>query len=130
MLVPRTPHQPDRPTWDCLACGEPWPCAPGKVELAEQGVVHRRSLRLYLESCAIDMIDDRAAGHHTRGCDDAVYDRILGWLDASHPASVDRAAGRDDQPADALHARCRVCCGTHDEDEPTPYPVLGSESTP
>ncbi|GIF44644.1 hypothetical protein [Actinoplanes xinjiangensis] len=63
MLVPRTPHQPDRPTWDYLACGEPWPCALGKAELAEQGAVHRRSLRLYLESCAIDMIDNRADGH-------------------------------------------------------------------
>jgi hypothetical protein len=92
MLVPRTPHQPNRPTWDCLACGEPWPCAPGKVELAEQGAVHRRSLRLYLESCAIDMIDDRADGHRARPRDNAIYDRILGWLDASQPGPVDRAA--------------------------------------
>jgi hypothetical protein len=35
----------------------------------------------------------------------------------------------DDQPADALHARCRVCYGTHGEDEPTPHPVGGGEST-
>jgi hypothetical protein len=34
----------------------------------------------------------------------------------------------DDQPADALHARCRVCYGTHGEDKPT-HPVVGSEST-
>ncbi|WP_203817273.1 hypothetical protein [Paractinoplanes ferrugineus] len=32
----------------------------------------------------------------------------------------------DDQPADALHARCRVCCGTHGENEST-HPVVGSE---
>jgi hypothetical protein len=94
MLVPKTPHQPDRPTWDCLACGEPWPCAPGKVELTEQGAVHRRSLRLYLESCAIDMIDDRADGHCASGRDDAIYDRILGWFNASPPAPVDRATRR------------------------------------
>jgi hypothetical protein len=60
--------------------------------LAEQGAVHRRSLRLYLESCAIDMIDDRADGHRASGRDDAIYDRILGWLDASQPGPVDRAA--------------------------------------
>ena len=36
----------------------------------------------------------------------------------------------DDQPADALHARCRVCYGTHGEDEPIPRSVVGSESTP
>ncbi|MBW6434507.1 hypothetical protein KZ829_12270 [Actinoplanes hulinensis] len=94
MLVPRTPHQPDRPAWDCLACGEPWPCAPGKVELAEQGAVHRRSLRLYLESCAIDMIDDRADGHRASGRDDGIYDRILGWFDASPRASAGRATRR------------------------------------
>ncbi|PRY33038.1 hypothetical protein CLV70_101199 [Pseudosporangium ferrugineum] len=34
----------------------------------------------------------------------------------------------DDQPADALHARCHVCYGTHGEDKPT-HPVVGSEST-
>ncbi len=34
----------------------------------------------------------------------------------------------DDQPADALHARCRVCYGTHGEDKPTHH-VVGSEST-
>jgi hypothetical protein len=94
MFVPRTPHQPDRPTWDCLACGAPWPCAPGKVELAEQGSVHRRSLRLYLESCAIDMIDDRRDGHPASGRDDSIYDRILGWLDEHPPAPADRATRR------------------------------------
>ncbi|GLW33296.1 hypothetical protein Areg01_62340 [Actinoplanes regularis] len=94
MLVPRTPHQPDRPTWDCVACDEPWPCAPGKVELAEQGAVHRRSLRLYLESCAIDLIDDRVGGHRASGGGDGIYDRILGWLDSSPLASADRMTRR------------------------------------
>ncbi|MEU4693769.1 hypothetical protein [Actinoplanes sp. NPDC023714] len=56
--------------------------------------MHRRSLRLYLESCAIDMIDDRAGGHHAGGRDDAIYDRILGWLEASLPASADHANRR------------------------------------
>ncbi|MCU7729615.1 hypothetical protein ODJ79_38360 [Actinoplanes sp. KI2] len=31
----------------------------------------------------------------------------------------------DDQPADALHARCRVCYGTHGEDGPTRHPRSG-----
>ncbi|MEU4162965.1 hypothetical protein [Actinoplanes sp. NPDC026670] len=94
MLVPRTRHQPGRPSWDCLACGAPWPCAPGKVELAEQGTVHRRSLRLYLESCVIDMIDDRAGGHRTSLRDSAIYERILGWLDPSPLTSDDATAPR------------------------------------
>lgn len=94
MLVPRTRHQPGRPSWDCLACGEPWPCAPGKVGLAEQGTVHRRSLRLYLESCVIDMIDDRAGGHRTSLRDSAIYERILGWLGPSPLTSDDATAPR------------------------------------
>jgi hypothetical protein len=89
MLVPTTPHQPNRPTWDCLACCEPWPCAPGKVELAEQGAAHRRSLRLYLESCGIELIDDRADGHRASGLDNAIYDHIFGWLDAAPLAPID-----------------------------------------
>ncbi|MEV4638096.1 hypothetical protein AB0J80_12165 [Actinoplanes sp. NPDC049548] len=48
--------------------------------------MHRRSLRLYLESCAIDMIDDRRDGHPASGRDNSIYDRILGWLDAHPPA--------------------------------------------
>jgi hypothetical protein len=56
--------------------------------------VHRRSLRLYLESCAIDMIDDRAGGHPASGRDDAIYDRVLGWLDASLSGSADRVTRR------------------------------------
>ncbi|WP_249997508.1 hypothetical protein [Actinoplanes sp. M2I2] len=56
--------------------------------------MNRRSLRLYLESCAIDMIDDRADGHHVSGRDDAIYDRVLGWLDTSPPAPVHRATRR------------------------------------
>ncbi len=95
MLVPRTPHQPDRPTWDCLACGEPWPCAPGKAELAEQSAVHRPSLRLYLESCMIDMIDDLADGQHVSGRDDAIYNRILGWLNASQPGPASVPSTRE-----------------------------------
>jgi hypothetical protein len=56
MLVPRTPHQPDRPTWD--------------------------------------MNDFRADGHRAGGRDDAIYDRVLGWLVASPPASAERATRR------------------------------------
>jgi hypothetical protein len=29
-------HDYERVTWDCGTCGEQWPCAPAKVELAEQ----------------------------------------------------------------------------------------------
>ncbi|WP_285556698.1 hypothetical protein [Actinoplanes regularis] len=56
--------------------------------------MHRRSLRLYLESCAIDLIDDRVGGHRASGGGDGIYDRILGWLDSSPLASADRMTRR------------------------------------
>jgi hypothetical protein len=29
-------HQPDRPSWECPACGRPWPCTPAWEVLREQ----------------------------------------------------------------------------------------------
>ncbi len=26
-------HTPNRPFWDCKACGDPWPCVPGRAWL-------------------------------------------------------------------------------------------------
>jgi hypothetical protein len=29
-------HQPLRPSWDCAACGRPWPCQPAREALTRQ----------------------------------------------------------------------------------------------
>lgn len=29
------PHPPQRPTWDCLGCGKPWPCVPAREDLTQ-----------------------------------------------------------------------------------------------
>ena len=29
-------HIADRPSWDCRACGKPWPCDPAKAKLAAE----------------------------------------------------------------------------------------------
>lgn len=29
-------HHPDRPSWDCVACGKPWPCDPAREHLARR----------------------------------------------------------------------------------------------
>lgn len=79
MLVPRTEHQPQRPSWDCRACGESWPCATAKTELAEQYQRFFEGLSLYLGSCLIDAIDDWAAGSGRLPSD--LYERFLGWSD-------------------------------------------------
>jgi hypothetical protein len=31
-----TEHIADRPSWDCLACGKPWPCDPAREDLAAE----------------------------------------------------------------------------------------------
>ncbi|MEV4271917.1 flavin reductase [Micromonospora aurantiaca (nom. illeg.)] len=41
-------HQPHRPTWECRACYEPWPCPAGQVQLAEAYRDDRSGLRIYM----------------------------------------------------------------------------------
>ncbi|KUL39304.1 hypothetical protein ADL15_09940 [Actinoplanes awajinensis subsp. mycoplanecinus] len=79
MLVPRTDHQGERPSWDCKVCGRPWPCAVAKVELAEQYQRFPHGLVVYLSSCLIDAIDDWAAV--PGGLPPDLYERFLGWSD-------------------------------------------------
>lgn len=38
-------HTPDRPSWDCGACGKAWPCDPAREELV---TTHGRTERLIL----------------------------------------------------------------------------------
>ncbi|GGN96240.1 hypothetical protein GCM10010112_87330 [Actinoplanes lobatus] len=79
MLVPRTDHQGERPTWNCKVCGWPWPCAVAKVELAEQYQRFPRGLVVLLGSYMIEAVDDWAAGRRTPP---DLYERFLGWIDA------------------------------------------------
>lgn len=38
-------HSPDRPSWDCGACGKAWPCDPAREELV---ATHGRTERVIL----------------------------------------------------------------------------------
>ena len=31
-----TAHIAERPSWDCVACGRPWPCDPARAALAAE----------------------------------------------------------------------------------------------
>jgi hypothetical protein len=79
MLIPRTDHQGKRPDWDCRVCGEPWPCAVAKVELAEQYRRFPHGLSIVVESFLIEAIDDWAAG--SGGTPPDLYERFLGWAE-------------------------------------------------
>ncbi|BBH65313.1 hypothetical protein ACTI_19980 [Actinoplanes sp. OR16] len=79
MLVPRTDHQAERPTWDCKTCGEPWPCATAKVELADQYHRFPHGLTIVIGSYLVEAIDDWATD--TSRPPPNLYARFLGWTD-------------------------------------------------
>lgn len=65
------PHQPLRPSWDCAACGQPWPCRPARERMAAEADT---SLRIaawsWLEEAMRDM-PDAPAGQ--------LWQRFVGW---------------------------------------------------
>jgi hypothetical protein len=80
---PGTSHIPRRPRWDCVACTEPRPCAPAKVDLAEEYAGERVSLILYLAIQMLDAVDDSAS---KKGPEPAeLHDRFLGWAMGTAP---------------------------------------------
>ncbi len=81
MLVARTAHQGARPAWDCEVCGEPWPCAIAKVELADQYRGFPHGLLVLLASYLIEAIDDWAAA--TGGPPPDLYERFINWTPSS-----------------------------------------------
>jgi hypothetical protein len=87
MLVPRTEHDADRPSWQCRVCDQPWPCANAKIDLVEQYHRSRMMLTLFMSSCMAEAIDDLRWGS---GSPAGLYDRFLGWV---RPASVPKIDG-------------------------------------
>ncbi len=75
--VAQTWHLPRRPSWDCACCQQPWPCAPAKVDMAEEFVDNRISLVLYLSGQMTDAVNDYLATKQPMPPD--LYDRFLGW---------------------------------------------------
>ena len=73
-----TEHMPGRPGWDCLTCGEPWPCAPAKVHLSEEYRGAHSSLMVYLHLQLKEVVDAAAKAHDWGKVDD-LYDRFVGW---------------------------------------------------
>jgi hypothetical protein len=91
MLVPRTEHDADRPSWECRVCGQSWPCANAKVDLVEQYQRGRTMLILFLCSCMVEAIDDLV---RSGGVPADLYDRFLGWVRPAMPLPADAEAGR------------------------------------
>jgi hypothetical protein len=65
-------HIADRPTWNCAACGEPWPCAPAQVDLrAELG---ETQLRIYLWTTL-----EGAVGDLSQATGPEPFQRFFAW---------------------------------------------------
>jgi hypothetical protein len=65
-------HRPHRPNWDCIACGEAWPCDPARTDLA--ATFSRTRLAIYqvaqLTVAAADMPSAPPA---------ELYERFIAW---------------------------------------------------
>lgn len=71
-------HAPRRPSYDCSNCGQPWPCAPAKTELAEQYRDAAISLTNYLSSHMAEAMD-QARHDPAWGRVNNLFDRFVGW---------------------------------------------------
>jgi hypothetical protein len=65
-------HLPERPSWDCLSCGKPWPCDPAREELV--GRLDRIGLAMY----AWDRLEE-AAGELPQAPVGELFERFLAW---------------------------------------------------
>jgi hypothetical protein len=53
-------HLADRPSWDCLSCGLPWPCAQARGRLLAEYLYDPKGLRLYLGQTLVEAVSDLA----------------------------------------------------------------------
>lgn len=65
-------HSAQPGTWDCRACGQPWPCTAAKEQLA--GETNSLELATYLWLCF-----DEATADLTTVSGRQLYDRFVGW---------------------------------------------------
>ena len=65
-------HQPVRPSWDCSACGRPWPCAPAQLGLVTE--LDSVALAMYSWICL-----EEAAGDLPNAEPGELFQRFLAW---------------------------------------------------
>jgi hypothetical protein len=65
-------HIADRPSWNCRACGDPWPCAPARKALIAELTMVGLAVYMWtnLEEAARDLSGEPFG---------EVYTRFLGW---------------------------------------------------
>lgn len=71
-------HLPERPSWDCDTCGDPWPCTPAKDRLRAEYEGASVALIAYMSNHHL-----AAAEELPDATDDELYPRFLGWARAT-----------------------------------------------
>jgi hypothetical protein len=73
-----SPHQPQRPSWRCVACGDEWPCPSRRAELAAEGT-GQVELALLMARYFQEAVED-----HPIVLASALYTRFFGWVRWRH----------------------------------------------
>ena len=67
-----TDHNPDRPSWRCRSCGNPWPCSPARHQLAAR--MDKVALAIHMWAQL-----DNAFGDQPVGPPAEMFDRFIRW---------------------------------------------------
>ncbi|MEV6599349.1 hypothetical protein AB0M36_21210 [Actinoplanes sp. NPDC051346] len=65
-------HTPDKPSWDCLACGRPWPCDPAREALSSE--MDRVRLAVFMWEALEEAVRDLPPTPFTE-----IVERFLAW---------------------------------------------------
>jgi hypothetical protein len=76
--VERSEHVGERPTWDCRACGRPWPCADARRQLRDEFRRFPSFLSIYMSAQMMDAVGDLTASGGQPPAD--LYERFLLWI--------------------------------------------------
>jgi hypothetical protein len=70
-------HLNSRPSWDCLMCGEPWPCATARTKLLAEFQQFPSTLTIYMSAQMYDALGDFVAAGQLTPAD--LFERFVGW---------------------------------------------------
>jgi len=82
-------HNPNDPTWECKACGDPWPCATRRAKFLADYVGRRSELRMVISNFFADARVDLAdPTMDLRAQYALLHTRFFAWIaDGNHQTS-------------------------------------------
>jgi hypothetical protein len=114
---PEINHIAVRPSWDCLVCELPWPCANAKEELLAEYRGLFTTLAIYMSVRMQDALEDLTANGSHPPPD--LYERFLSWVQrAFDKERTDPQASPATEPRTGPHAPKAPEAFAPDPDEP------------